>query len=339
MADEVDDIGADIMRAMQSDEPVAALPTEVLPADTADDAHIETASEKADRVRDEHGRFAKSDEVGQSAEAQQQEPAKTILPPTSWTVAAKAKFATLDPDVQAEILRSDKAALDGKVQWETKAEQYNRLDAALSKVRDRYRLAGLSDDQYVGALVQADEMLRGPNAHQALLTLAQQYGINLGALAQTGQQPFANQAYVDPNTQALQQELQGLKSRFEAQDKAKEAAEQQATLDQIEAFRQDPAHIYFDNVKTEMAALLQAGSAKTLDDAYEMATYANRDIRQLLAAAAASNGKTLQTKPAGVQVTGAQRGSTARPAAASHSSSIEDDVAAAYNEVVNAGRV
>lgn len=332
MADfEEDDIGADIAATMaeMAGEPAPEPAINAAPAG-------ETETEKAERTRDEQGRFAKADETVQSVPTVQG-PETTTLPPRSWNAAAKAKFATLEPDVQQEILRRETEIDAGKVQWETKAEKYNRLDAALSGVRDRYSLAGLSDEQYVGALVQADQMLRGPNALQAIHTLAQQYGINLSQMAPQ-QQQFGGppQQFADPQIYSLQQTVQGLQSRLEAQDKAQETAAQQALESQIQAFASDPAHIYFDNVKPEMAALLQAGTVQTLADAYEAACHARPDIRQLIAAASVSKTAAPPTRPNGSSVTGARKGAQ-QPPPASNGNEVEDDVRQAVMEAYAGG--
>ena len=53
---------------------------------------------------------------------------------------------------------------------------------------------------------------------------------------------------------------------------------------QIEAFGKEPANLHFETVKPEMAALLQAGRAQSLQDAYDMAVWARPDIRSSLIA-------------------------------------------------------
>ena len=339
LTDEPDDIGADIALAMKGDEPAAIAPAEpILPADTQDPAE-ETAQEKADRVRDEHGRFAKAEETAQDAPAQAQEPAKpTILPPRSWTAAAKAKFATLDPDVQQEVLRREGEIDAGKQQWDTKAERYNRLEAAIAPHRDRLTLSGVEESVYIARLAQADKMLT-ENPYQAIQEVARMYGIDLAQV--NGQQfsggPPQGQPYQDPQYQTLAQEVQALRAERQQEITQRQALEQQSAQAQIEAFANDPANLYFDNVKPEIAALLQSGAAKDLPQAYEMACHARPDIRALLQATAAARPSTL-TRPGGPQVTGAQRGATPpASSAANQNSSIDDDVRAAMNEL--AGRV
>jgi hypothetical protein len=57
--------------------------------------------------------------------------------------------------------------------------------------------------------------------------------------------------------------------------------QQQETLNsEIQSFAKDAVH--FEAVREDMAALLQAGRAKDLKDAYDMAVYANPQTRQAL---------------------------------------------------------
>lgn len=331
--DTIDDIGADIGSALTElrQEPAAAAPTPAQ-AETPEPAAEAAQAPTEARARNPDGTFAKAEETGQSLEPAPQEPARTILPPRSWTAAAKAKFATLDPDVQQEVLRREKEIDDGKAQWDTKAEKYNKLDAVFAPVRDRLTLNGLTEDTYIRALVQADEMLRS-NGPQAIQLLAQQYGINLAAMfgQQGGPQTQPVNGQPDPQIQALLQEVQALRAERQQETTQRQDQDKQATQAQIDAFANDPAHLYFDNVKPEMAALLQSGAAKDLPEAYDMACHARKDIRQLLAAAAVPKTASVQTRPNGSSITGAQRpGLKPNGAASTGKDDIGDDVRAAF---------
>lgn len=251
--------------------------------------------------------------------------------PSDLDCRCKSKFAQLDPDVQQEVLRREREIEAGKQQWDTKAEAFNKLDAVIAPVRDRLTMSGLTPDTYIAALVRADEMLRGPQQIQAIQMLAQQYGINLGAIS-GGPQAQPQQWQPDPQYQALQSQFQQLQARLDQDAQAKQEQDHQATLARIEAFASDPANIYFDNVRGEMAALIQSGAAKDLPDAYDMAIHARPDIRQLLAAAAASKAQTAPTRPNGLSVTGAQRGA-AKANGTPSTGNVEDDVLAAFREV------
>lgn len=338
--EETDDIGADIMKAMQADSAPEPVETEILPADTQG-AEEQPPAVTADRPRDEHGRFAKTDEVVQTApQAQAQEPAQpTIQPPKTWTVAAKAKFATLDPDVQQEILRREGEMQNGIAQQQAKAELLNRYEALIAPHRDRLTLSGLDPHSYLTALIRADEMLR-TNPAQALPQIAAMYGLNLNQLLGQSPQSGGPQSQADPQVQSLQQYLapfqqtiQELQQRLDAQERDREQTALAAAQAEINAFASDPAHTYFENVKDDILALLKAGRATDLADAYEKAIWANKDIRAILQATGQKPTTPQPTKPAGPQVTGAQRGAAPRPADASNTNTVEDDVREALAEL------
>ena len=48
------------------------------------------------------------------------------------------------------------------------------------------------------------------------------------------------------------------------------------------SFSSDPNHPYFENVREDMALLIQNGKATSLQDAYEMACWANPETRAIL---------------------------------------------------------
>lgn len=316
-----DDIEGDLRAAFEADQP-------------AQQAEPVQQTEVTDEgpVRDEQGRFApkvdKTLEAQQSATQAQPEPEKAILPPASWSATAKAKFNLLDPDVQTEVLRREREMNDGLAQFQPKSERLNKLDAVFAPIKDRLTIAGLTEDAYLAALVRADEMLRGPNAAQALQMLAQQYGIG-GQALQGQQQAFQPQQYVDPTVQALQQQLQQLTQQVQSREQA-EAQAQQATLQtEIEAFAADPAHMYFSNVQKKMAMLLRSGEAGDLSDAYDMACHMDPTIRNLIAKPVSA---PAQGKPNGKTITGSP-GAAKASTQADPTSSIEDDVRAAFQQV------
>lgn len=55
-------------------------------------------------------------------------------------------------------------------------------------------------------------------------------------------------------------------------------------MSEIDAFSRDPAHPYFNDVREHMAALMKAGKAATLQEAYDMATWGHPEVRKSLLA-------------------------------------------------------
>lgn len=327
--DEPDTLEADLRAAFEAD--AEGSPSEAVAAPAEDPS----------QPRDEHGRFAPKEAVD-SAPAPAQattletpagEPAKAIAPPHTWTATAKAKFATLDPEVQAEVLRREKEMQDGLDQWAPKGEVFNRFTELMAPIRDRLTLNGTTDFQYLQALVRADEMLRtDPNG--SLPQIAAMYGIQLPGMPQP--QNLPQQGPMDPALQALQRQVSELSSALFGEREAKEQAEQASVMGEIEAFRADPANLYFHNVKPVMATLIREGIATDLKDAYDRACHADPIIRALLAkpAAAPQSGKAN-----GASVTGSP-GLTGKPnGKADPESTLEDDIRQAWAETTGGGRV
>jgi len=108
-------------------------------------------------------------------------------------------------------------------------------------------------------------------AHNKTLAaqLAQEYGISIDQLQ--------NPPQVDPAYQQVLNELQHLKATQQQELYSRQQAEQAQLNSQIASFAEGKEH--FDAVREDMAALLQAGRAKDLDAAYDMAIWARPDLR------------------------------------------------------------
>lgn len=251
-------------------------------------APIETAEQKAERERDEKGRFAKSSEPGDTKLSEPASPqaaaepsaSSAITPPASWRAAAKAEFAKLPPVIQEEVLKREKDIEAGNAQWQAKAERFNRLDAVLAPRRERFQLAGIDETQAVQALFAAQDFLER-NPVEGIRYLARQYGVNLAAFAgQTGQ--AVQEPPMHPVIQQLAAQVQTLQQALSQQQTAQAQAAQSQYASEVEKFSSDPANLYFENVRGDMANLIRAGQASSLKDAYEKAIWAHPEIRPIL---------------------------------------------------------
>jgi hypothetical protein len=335
LIDQEDDIAADVKATMDAfqgaPEPAPEPQAEEAPEASQDGAQ-----------RDEQGRFAKKEETEQNAPASPEEGAEpqaekqeTIRPPASWSAAAKAVFDKLDPVVQQEVLKREKDIETGKAQWDAKGEKLNKFEALIAPRREKLALAGVDEFTAIQQLLAAQDFLeRDPRG--ALQYLAQQYGVQLpgvgGPQAQQFQQP-AN----DPNLTALQNQVAQLSQTLNQRQQQDEEAERARHRSEIEAFAANPANLYFENVKADMANLISVGQATGLQDAYEKAIWANPEIRPLLIAAAAPKPQAepkVVGKPAGLSVTGARApGASQANGSTNPNASIEDDIRDAIAQV------
>lgn len=329
-----DNIEQDIRNAMSGGEPAPA----VQDAPVVEAAPVAPAVEKPEgsedgRVRGPDGKFvAKTEETAQDVtdqplKAEPEQPSNAaIRVPSSWSPEAKAQFATLSPAVQAAIAKRETEIEHGLRKKDGDIKRYEPLEQMLAPRRDRWAVQGMDDVQAIKTLLAAQDLLdRDPV--QGITLLAKSYGVDLNT-AQPAGQPQA-QPQGNSQDQALLQRIAHLEQSFQQ-------AQTAPLLSQVDAFKADPANLYFENVRDDMAVLLNSGKvegatdAERLKNAYEAACWMRSDIRpflQIPQVQVVDPGKAERAKAAGVSVTGTAAGGTIPPA--STGDSLEDDIRAA----------
>lgn len=240
-------------------EPVAPAPEPEAPASPAADLasaisaaweqHSAEAQPEAEGPqRDERGRFTSA----QAEEApQEEEPASEEQAPTAEAPRAEVPQQPVNP--VAEVL-----------------ETYKPFYAA----------RGIAPEQAVRSLFEAQKVLE-ERPVEAIQILARQYGVDLTKFApQTQQQapaPAAQPQANDPVT-ALQRQVDELKQFIVSQQQKAQEAESATVEQSIQSFASDPKHPHFPAVRTAMGALMQAGVAKDMETAYEMACRAHPEV-------------------------------------------------------------
>jgi hypothetical protein len=314
-------------------EEVVVAPEAVIEAETPHDDGEKAAD---GRVRGPDGKFiAKAPEMVQDTPDQPSEavadPAVklAIRAPASWSPAAKATFDKLPPEVQQAVAKREQEIDHGLRRKSEEVKRYEPLEQVLAPRRAQWAAQGMDEVHAVKTLLAAQDLLE-KNPMQGLEFLARSYGVNLNT-AQPQGQPYQAQPARDshPEIAALKQQLQVLQSQVQT-------AQTAPIVSQIDAFQNDPANLYFENVRDDMAVLLHNGKASDLKEAYEMACWMRPDIRPFLqtaqAPAAPMQDKAAQARRAAVSVTGSP-GQSRIPKS---NGSIEDDIRAAFEEVAGA---
>jgi len=337
------DMEDDIRAAMAEVSGVAPEPAPVEevaapePVNTEAETPHDDGEKAADgRVRGPDGKFiAKApemvqDTLDQPSEAVADPAAKlAIRAPASWSPAAKATFDKLPPEVQQAVAKREQEIDHGLRRKSEEVKRYEPLEQVLAPRRAQWAAQGMDEVHAVKTLLAAQDLLE-KNPMQGLEFLARSYGVNLNT-AQPQGQPYQAQPARDshPEIAALKQQLQVLQSQVQT-------AQTAPIVSQIDAFQNDPANLYFENVRDDMAVLLHNGKASDLKEAYEMACWMRPDIRPFLqtaqAPAAPVQDKAAQARRAAVSVTGSP-GQTRIPKS---NGSIEDDIRAAFEEVAGA---
>lgn len=264
----------------------------------------ETASQRADRERDEAGRFkAKTEgekprdtlklkeqptEQQPATEAQAEKPKdpnalppeidkqgkhlERIPPPAGWKGAAKVDWDRMPRNVREAIAadysaveqaRSELAPLKDlfDVNREFLVNQAGSVPEAMRQMMQFARMSATVD----GSIQLAHHILSAR-------------GVDPRAVFGGQAQPSAQGQQPDPHAlvaQLVEQKLQPILGQFQQQ-------QSQQLQSQIDAFASRPDRPYFNDVRAHMGQLLEAGHAKTMDEAYEMATWASPTIRDAL---------------------------------------------------------
>jgi len=234
------------------------------------------------------------------------EPAADV--PKTWRKEAAEQWATLPPAVKAEVLKREEDMFRGLEAYKADAAIGRSMKSVLDPYAPILQQYNIDPAQQVASLMQAHHTLAlGTPQQKAELfqQLAADYGVNLGELAS------AAPVFVDPAVQALQSQVQSLQSTLTARERAEQQTRMTAITSEIEAFAADPKNAHFDTVASDIAAMLKSGAAKTLQEAYEKAVWANPVTRQQEIARQQREAVEKQRKEAADKAQAAKRASAA----------------------------
>ncbi len=330
-----DDIANDIRAAFDAQAVETPEPVEIEAAVEQPAPEPEETGEEG-RKRGPDGKFlAKEteqaqDNTGPASKDGEEQPSNAVSRvPSSWSPAAKAEFDKLPVPVRQAVAKRELEIEQGLFRKAEELKRYEPLERVIAPHRQKWQVAGIDEATAVNQLLAASDWLEKDPA-QAIAYLARQYGVSLQGQAgspQPSQQAPAQTGQANPEIEQLKAQIVQLKQVVEQGQTA-------PLVNEVEAFFNDPANLYAENVRDEMALILEAGKATTLKEAYIAACYMRADIRPLLTQSVdrADTAKTMRAKSAAVSVTGSP--ASASPVASS--GSIEDDIRAAMQQV--AGR-
>jgi hypothetical protein len=287
----------------------------------------------AGRLIDAQGRFIKKDGTVVATEAEadvapaaeqpvEQKPVGQYAEaPKSWKKEAQAEWAKVPESLRAEIHRREEDMHKGIGHYKQFADIGQTLHKAILPYAETITKSGQLAPALIGDLLNMQKVMTTgqPQERVAMaLQILQNTGLTVEQLAQAAQQA-PTQPQADPNVTALLQKVQQLESRWTEQDRQRAEAEQADSAAEIERFRTDGKHEFFNEVALDMGALIEKGRAANLQEAYDKATWAHPDVRAKLQARQADELKRKQAeeaaaarKAAGANVV--RRGTTPAPA-------------------------
>jgi hypothetical protein len=240
---------------------------------------------KADRTRDEKGKLAKTasetdvktTETGlEATETPQPKPSPKSLKKE----LADKHWATLAPELQDALLQRDADYEKGIEGYRTSAERGQAFEKIVSPYMATIQSLGATPEQAVGELLRSDYILRSGSPQQKMQMMAQIFRDYAIDPMQTFNYLQNGAPQIDPAIAPVYQELQTLRQQQERLVREQQERENQALTSEIERAKVGKEH--FDAVRDDMAALLQAGRATDLDDAYDKAIWARPDLRASL---------------------------------------------------------
>lgn len=195
--------------------------------------------------------------------------------PSSWKKEAAEAWAKADPVLKAEVQRREADIHKGIEQYKQAADFAYAIDQTIAPYKQTIQSLGVTPHEAIRELMAADHKLRFGNKQDKEMyfsQLARNYGIDLGSVANTVQN-------TDPRLYELAQHNQLLEQQIQRNQQSVQQQHEQALNSEIVQFAAEPNHEHFETVKLHMASLLQGGQAKTLQDAYDQAIYANPTTR------------------------------------------------------------
>jgi hypothetical protein len=235
-------------------------------------APAESESARAERLRDEKGRFAATPEapapIVQPAEGAPAPVAAPRRAPQSWKKELWEDFQKLDPRVQDYIEQREREAANGVHQYRSKAESLAAIDQAIAPFMSTLQQHGVQPAQWISSLGEAQRVLvQGTPAQKLAMfaKLAQDYQVPIEHIQNPAvwQQLQPQQAPIDPRA-AVREELQVIESEKQVQ----------SFLADVEAGK----YPHFEEVSQPMDGLLRSGLANDLPTAYKMACRTRDDL-------------------------------------------------------------
>jgi hypothetical protein len=355
MTEETGSLSDDLRAAFDAPEPTpepvveAAVETVAVP-----DAPVgETEQERADRVRDEKGRFAKKVETPAGTESVEAQPAKVeevavappveapppVKPPQSWRATQRELFGTLPPEVQQEVLRRE-TEITRALQESSEARQAAQwFKETTTPYEQLFRAEGVDAKRAVQNLLQTSAALQtgAPMTRaQIVANIVRTYlpgrdGLELLDQVLSGQQVTASpqwnqQPQRDPRVDQLLQQVEAAKAQQQQtlQVRAQQAVQEVQELE------------FFEDVREDMADILdlsaRRGIAKTPKQAYDQAVSLHPEVSKVLQQRAAAkaavtpNGATQRARVAASSV----KSTPASAVAGEAPRNLRDEIAAAF---------
>lgn len=245
-----------------------------------DPAPVEASTDEAEPVEESEAEDKPEGDDTPVAAAQEQ-----VEAPAYWSEESRAQFDALPDEAKNVVLEQAKNANADYTRKSTELADQRKAYQPLQTVTDKWngylQAQGTTPELAFDNLMQTQHSLRTgtpEQKRQALESIRQTYGIS----------DAEEDEYRDPELASLESQVQSLSSQINQGQHAQQQAQLDAANQQIEQFKTQvddkgtPLYPHFEAVEGKMSALVGSGEANDLQSAYDMAVYADANIRQQL---------------------------------------------------------
>jgi hypothetical protein len=212
-------------------------------------------------------------------------------PPKGLSLEAREAWKETPEAVRKEIAKREADFERGIVKYAQNAKRAEAMDQVLAPYQQLFALNGGPGNTLPGLLQTAALLQMGSPQQKAetAANLIKQFGVDIRALdsALVGAKPPAEVQQTSQLEQLLNQKLQPLQQQlqtYQQREQQMQEQEQQAIQQEIQKFA--VAHEFYDDVKEEMADLLdmsaKRGRAMTLEEAYNIACSTHPSISKIM---------------------------------------------------------
>ena len=270
-------------------------------------------------------------------------------PPQSWRAAQRAKWEKLDPDIRQEVIRRERETTKVLGESASARQLAGQFNQVVQPFMARIQSLGAEPIHAIGELLKADYILAtAPKVQRAQLMaqLIKDYDVDVVELdnALVGKAPADP---VDDRVERIvQQRLAPIQQFLTRQQQAAQESERQSyeqVTHTVETMGQDPKYPHFEELRQDMADLIDLGAKRglylSLEQAYNRAVAMNPEVSAQVAAvqtaeakraaAVAANAKAQKALGASVSVGGAPGGA---PSGASGAIDRRSVIAAAFEQ-------
>ena len=265
-------------------------------------------------------------------------------PPRGLSAAQREEWKNTPKAIREAMHKRSEDYSNGIAKYASMAKNGEAMTNVMRPYQQLFAMTGQNPPQLVGTLLQTAAILHSgapSQKAQAIASIVKQYGVDINELdsALVGSAPPKNQQ-TDINTlvdERLRQMQANQQSAYQTQQNQQRGGE---VAKEIQAFAQNPAHEFYEDVRGDMAEWMEMSSRSTnpafknmtLKQAYDKACENHPEISQILATRA-STGSVNRKRKASSSVHGTRGGdgSVAAPAGTIRS--------ALMHAIENAGRM